>query len=271
MHRALEEADHVDRRQRDARTGHDRVHDLGLEDPGQDQELPDEVGRSRHRQRRQRDDQEQRRQHRCAHRETAHPPQVVGAPDPRGEQRDDEEQRHHHEPVVDHLDDRSLGALVPQREDAERDEPELRDRRVPDDQRRGLLRERHHRPVQDARHRDHQHQLLERDAARRETPAARCAGTRTRRPSTALRRGPRPRASARLVYAPGIQACSGKAGIFTRNASAKHRKIHSCVPSESRRWRQHRELERHARRRAGVARIPVATAAASISRLPTSV
>ena len=68
----------------------------------------------------------------------------------------------------------------------------------------------------------------------------------------------------------GIQACSGKAGIFTRNASAKHRKIHSCVPSDSGAasaavssnvtWPP-----------SGVARMPVATAAASISRLPTSV
>ena len=44
-------------------------------------------------------------------------------------------QRRHHEPVVDHLQHRALGALVAQREDPERDEAELRDRRVPDDQR----------------------------------------------------------------------------------------------------------------------------------------
>ena len=31
-------------------------------------------------------------------------------------------------------------------------------------------------------------------------------------------------------YPSGIQPCSGKAGIFTRNAAAKNRKIHSCEP-----------------------------------------
>src|ERR1700685_914196 len=31
-------------------------------------------------------------------------------------------------------------------------------------------------------------------------------------------------------YPSGIQPCSGNAGIFTRNAAAKNRKIHSCEP-----------------------------------------
>ena len=49
-------------------------------------------------------------------------PQVVAAARARRQQRDDEEQRHHHEPVVDHLQHRTLGARVGEREDPERDE-----------------------------------------------------------------------------------------------------------------------------------------------------
>ena len=47
VHRALEEADRVEGRQRDADRGHERVDDLRLEDADQDVELADEVGRAR--------------------------------------------------------------------------------------------------------------------------------------------------------------------------------------------------------------------------------
>ena len=52
------------------------------------------------------------------------------------EQRDDEQQRRDDEAVVDHLQQRALRALRVQREDPERDEAELRDRGVADDQAR---------------------------------------------------------------------------------------------------------------------------------------
>ena len=83
-----------------------------------------------------RDDQEDRREHRRAQRDAAHLADVLRAARARGEQRDDEQQRRHDEAVVDHLQQRALGALRVQREDPERDEAELRDRGVADDQAR---------------------------------------------------------------------------------------------------------------------------------------
>ena len=49
---------------------------------------------------------------------------------------DDQEQRRHHQPVVDRLQQRALRPLggVVQREDPERDEPELSHRRVAEDE-----------------------------------------------------------------------------------------------------------------------------------------
>ena len=82
-----------------------------LNDAEQDQELTGEVRRAGHRQRRQRDDQEQRGQHRRAEGDPAVVADVLRAVGPLGEQRDDEEQRRHHEPVVDRLQQRALGAL----------------------------------------------------------------------------------------------------------------------------------------------------------------
>src|SRR5881394_2203189 len=42
------------------------------------------------------------------------------------------------------------------------------------------------------------------------------------------------------VYASGIHPCSGKAGIFTRNAAANRKKIQYCDPAET--WRAARSL-----------------------------
>ncbi len=159
MHRALEEADRVEGRQRDPDDGYEGIDDLRLEDPDQDVELPDEVGRPRHRQGRQRDDEEQGREHRRSHRETSEPGKVL-APGALPQQGDDEEDRCHHEAVVDHLEHRAVSAVGAQGEDPDRDEAELGDRGVAGDQAHVGLRERHHRPVEDAGDADQQDQLL---------------------------------------------------------------------------------------------------------------
>ena len=72
------------------------------------------------------------------------------------------------------------------------------------------------------------------------------------------------------MYAPGIHACSGNAGIFTRKANANSRKIHSWLPSDRGRCTSV-DSSNEVLAPSGVARIPVAAAAASISRLPTRV
>ena len=106
VHRALEQADRVEGREHDADRGHEGVDDLRLEDADQDVELADEVGGPRHRQGRQRDDQEQRREHGRPHRQPAEPGQVLAcrrAPQSRATIRkigaDDQA-------VVDHLEHR---------------------------------------------------------------------------------------------------------------------------------------------------------------------
>ena len=71
------------------------------------------------------------------------------------------------------------------------------------------------------------------------------------------------------LYPSGIQPCSGKAGIFTRKAAAKHRKIQSCEPCGRRLAGELLQVEGQ-RRRAG-ASTPVAIAPASMSSEPTSV
>ena len=63
--------------------------------------------------------------------------------------------------MVDHLEQRALGALRVQGEDAERDEPELRDGRVADDEPRVGHGEGHDRPVEDRGQADEQEQRLE--------------------------------------------------------------------------------------------------------------
>ena len=159
MHRALEEADRVEGRQGDPDDGHEGVDDLGLEDPDQDVELADEVRGPRHRQGRQGDDQEQGREHRRPHREAAEPGEVL-APRALPQQGDDQEDRGHHQAVVDHLEHGAVGAVGAQGEDPDRDEAELGDRGVAGDQAHVGLRERHHRPVEDAGDADQQDQLL---------------------------------------------------------------------------------------------------------------
>ena len=164
VHRALEEAQRVVGGHHDRDRGDQREGDLGLEDADQDVELADEVGRAGHRQQRQGDDQEQRREHR---RPEASPPIRVMSLGPGAlvEQRDDQKQRRDDQPVGDHLQHRAVGAVGPQRPDPQRDEAELRDRGVAGDEPRVGLRERHHRPVEDRGERDQQDHLLE--AARR--------------------------------------------------------------------------------------------------------
>ena len=73
-----------------------------------------------------------------------------------------------------------------------------------------------------------------------------------------------------FLYPSGIQPCSGKAGIFTRNAAAKNRTIHSCEPVAAG-GRQVGEGEGQRPSGREVTRTPVATAAASMSSEPTSV
>ena len=77
VHRALVERGSCRRGEHDAGAGHERVDDLRLQDSGEDQELTHEVGRARHRERRERHDQEDRREHGRAEGEPAHLPQVV--------------------------------------------------------------------------------------------------------------------------------------------------------------------------------------------------
>ena len=136
MHRADEQPQRVDARHHDAGEGDHGDRELRFEDAEQDQELADEVRRAGHRERRERDDQEDAGEHRRAEGDAAHLADVLRAAGAAGEQRDDEQQRRDDEPVVDHLQQRALGALRVQREDPERDEAELGDRGVPGDQAR---------------------------------------------------------------------------------------------------------------------------------------
>ena len=167
VHRPLVEAQRVVSGHRDAGDRDEGVDDLRLEEPVEDVELADEVGRPGHRQGRQGDDQEERRQHRCAHRHAAHLPQVLGSA-ALGEQRDDDEQRRDDEAVVDHLQHRAVGAVGAQGEDPGGDEAELGDRRVAADEPNVGLREGHHRAVEDRGQGDHQDDLLELHGRRRE-------------------------------------------------------------------------------------------------------
>ena len=100
---------------------------------------------------------------------------------------DDEEQRRDDDAVVDHLQHRALGALRREREDADRDEAELRDRGVADDQAGVGLRERHRRAVEDRRQPDQQHQRLEVHAGVGQHRQHDRRGSRRRRPSRARR------------------------------------------------------------------------------------
>ena len=105
-----------------------------VEHAEQDQELADEVRRARHREVGQRDDQEQRGEHRGAERDAAHVADVLRPAGARGQEREDEERRRDHEAVVEGLQERALGARVAQGEDPQRDEAQLGDRRVAQDQ-----------------------------------------------------------------------------------------------------------------------------------------
>ena len=84
VHRADEEPQRVHARHHDAGEGDERDRHLRLEDAEQDQELADEVPRAGHRQRREGDDQEERREDRRADRDAAHVADVLGAAGARG-------------------------------------------------------------------------------------------------------------------------------------------------------------------------------------------
>ena len=163
VHRADVHPQRVDRGQHDADRRDDRDRLLDVERAQQDQELAREVRRARHRQRRQRGDQEQHRQHRRAERDPAVVADVLRALGALGQQHDHEEQRRDDQPVVDRLQQRALRALARgvDGEDPERDEPELRDRRVAEDQPRVGLREGLHRAVQDRDDRQDQQDRVE--------------------------------------------------------------------------------------------------------------
>jgi hypothetical protein len=139
VHRPDEQAQRVDAGQRDAGEGDDRDDDLGVEDAEQDQELADEVRGAGHREVRERDDQEQRRQHRRAERDAAHVADVLRAAGARGQQRDDEERGATTSPWLNACRIAPCGALVVEGEDPERDEAELGDRRVAEDQRASVV------------------------------------------------------------------------------------------------------------------------------------
>ena len=160
VHRALVEAQRVVGGHRDAGDGDEGEHDLRLEEAVEDVELADEVGRPGHRQGRQGDDQKQRRQHRRAQRHPAHLAQVLG-PAALDQDRDDDEDRRDDEAVVDHLQDRPVGAVGAQGEDPGGDEAELRHRGVTGDQPHVGLGEGHHRAVEDRGQGDDQDHLLE--------------------------------------------------------------------------------------------------------------
>ncbi len=162
VHCALVEAQRVIGRHRDPGDGDDGEDDLRVEEAVEDVELADEVGRSRHRQGRQGDDQEERRQDRRAHRHPAHLTQVLAA-GPLRQDRDDHEQWRYHQAVVDHLQDRPVGPIGAEREDPGGDEAELRHRGVAGDQPHVGLGEGHHRAVEDRGEGDHQNHLLEFD------------------------------------------------------------------------------------------------------------
>ena len=72
------------------------------------------------------------------------------------------------------------------------------------------------------------------------------------------------------LYPSGIQPCSGKAGILTRKAAAKKRKIQSCDPVGRRRAFEPSWMRSKVMLSPG-ASTPVAIAAESISSEPTSV
>ena len=167
VHRPLVEAQRVIGGHRDPGDGDARDHDLRVEEPVEDVELADEVGRPRHRQGRQGDDQEERRQDRGLDRHAAHLGQVL-ASRALGEDRDDHEQRRDDQAVVDHLQDGAVGAVGGEGEDPRGDEAELRHRRVAGDEAHIGLREGHHRAVEDRGERDHQDHLLEFDRRIRE-------------------------------------------------------------------------------------------------------
>ena len=135
------------------------------------------------------------------------------------------------EAVVDHLQDRPVGAVGAQGEDAGGDEAELGDRGVPGDQPHVGLGEGHHRAVEDRGQGDHQDHLLELDRRvgeeRQHDPQEAVgadlgehAGEDDQRPAAAP--PGRRRASSRAAR---------KAGILTRKAAAKNQKIQRWVPT----------------------------------------
>ena len=146
--------------------------------------------------------------------------------------RDDEERGGRHDPWLTICSSAPWPPSARQREDPERDEAELRDARVGDDEPRILGCERDRGRPQDRDQRDHQHQPLVMPRRVREQ--------RQHDPQEAvggdLREHAREDRDAGIgidLYASASQPWNGTSGIFTRNASAKHRKIQSCELCDS--------------------------------------
>ena len=126
---ARDHAQHVHRGEHDRDHADDRPAPALLEDAGEDQELAGERRRERHGERDHADGHQQRRERRAAASHAAEPGELAGrrAPlDHAGQQ----EERGREEAVVDDLQDGAVEAEVVVREQAERDQAGLGERRV---------------------------------------------------------------------------------------------------------------------------------------------
>ena len=119
--------EHVDRGQDDAGDGDRADVPAVVERCDQHQDLRDELAQPRQTRGGQRGDEEQPGRHRRDLLEAAHPADQRGAPT-LDDEAGDQEQRGGRDPVVDHVEDRAVGALVGEHEDAERDEAEVAQR-----------------------------------------------------------------------------------------------------------------------------------------------
>jgi hypothetical protein len=151
----LDDAEHVDGREDDARRGAhglDAAEDaepLGDERARDDHELADEAVRTRHAHRRERDDDEDGRVERHHLREAAelvHHARVAAIVD----RADEEEERAGRDAVVHHLEHGALHAGLRDREEAQHHVAEVRDRRVRDEALHVVLLPGHERAVDDA-------------------------------------------------------------------------------------------------------------------------
>ena len=139
------------------------------------------------------------------------------------EQADDEEQQAGREAVVDHVEHRAGGRLGGEREDAQRDEAEVRDRGVGHQPLHVALAHRQQRGVEDADDRQHQHAAARSSARRPGTAAGSSAGSRTCRPCPGRRPAAPRRRSGASAPASGSQVWNGNSGALIANAMKKPR------------------------------------------------